>query len=574
MTEFNDDKPKTQKEKSFKEQILAELEEANRLRKQHDLELQQKEKEAEEFARKTAELMAEYEAEEQKERQEVEIREEKRRLEEKAQTALAENQIETTVDDKEINDVLRNINQTFNPNGSDSEDNAENEQESYLVRATDGVGFAGIPDIPDDITSDDSQIADSDMQAEENVQAEESAANSSAETNTDLEKNVGTKRKRKRHKTDSLARRIALFLITAIIIALLATGFFVYRYVDSAVGALDSTSTEYVTVEIPEGSGNKYIGQILEKAGVIRSATVFNYYTKFKNYSNFQSGYYNLQASMDLEEICKLLKQGGTAEPEEPSLGKILVTEGYTIKQISEAVTKNTADDDSSTPFTADDFLSVVQDESFISKMVEKYPKLLANLPSADGATYQLEGYLFPATYSYYEDTTMEDLVEQMISTMDSYMSSYYDTISEKGMTVNEVLTLASLVEKEGSTDDDRRNIASVFYNRLNANMALQSNIAILYAMGKLGEETTLSSDASIDTSIDSPYNVYTNTGLMPGPVDSPSLSAIEATVNPASTDYYYFVADVNTGTVYYTETYEDHEANVKKYVNSQLDKQ
>lgn len=572
MTEFNDDKPKTQKEKSFKEQILAELEEANRLRKQHDLELQQKEKEAEEFARKTAELMAEYEAEERKERQEAEIREEKRRLEEKAQTALAENQIETTVDDKEINDVLRNINQTFNPNGSDSEDNAENEQESYLVRATDGVGFAGIPDIPDDITSDDSQVADSDMQAEENVQAEESAANSSVETNTDLEKNVGTKRKRKRQKTDSLARRIALFLITAIIIALLATGFFVYRYVDSAVGALDSTSTEYVTVEIPEGSGNKYIGQILEKAGVIKSATVFNYYTKFKNYSNFQSGYYNLQASMDLEEICKLLKQGGTAEPEEPSLGKILVTEGYTIKQISEAVTKNTADDDSSTPFTADDFLSVVQDDSFISKMVEKYPKLLANLPSADEATYQLEGYLFPATYSYYEDTTMEDLVEQMISTMDSYMSGYYDTISEKGMTVNEVLTLASLVEKEGSTDDDRRNIASVFYNRLNANMALQSNIAILYAMGKLGEETTLSADASIDTSIDSPYNVYTNTGLMPGPVDSPSLSAIEATVNPASTDYYYFVADVNTGTVYYAETYEDHEANVEKYVNSQLD--
>lgn len=572
MTEFNDDKPKTQKEKSFKEQILAELEEANRLRKQHDLELQQKEKEAEEFARKTAELMAEYEAEERKERQEAEIREEKRRLEEKAQTALAENQIETTVDDKEINDVLRNINQTFNPNGSDSEDNAENEQESYLVRATDGVGFAGIPDIPDDITSDDYQVADSDMQAEENVQAEESAANSSAETNTDLEKKVGTKCKRKRQKTDSLARRIALFLITAIIIALLATGFFVYRYVDSAVGALDSTSTEYVTVEIPEGSGNKYIGQILEKAGVIKSATVFNYYTKFKNYSNFQSGYYNLQASMDLEEICKLLKQGGTAEPEEPSLGKILVTEGYTIKQISEAVTKNTADDDSSTPFTADDFLSVVQDESFISKMVEKYPKLLANLPSADEATYQLEGYLFPATYSYYEDTTMEDLVEQMISTMDSYMSSYYDTISEKGMTVNEVLTLASLVEKEGSTDDDRRNIASVFYNRLNANMALQSNIAILYAMGKLGEETTLSADASIDTSIDSPYNVYTNTGLMPGPVDSPSLSAIEATVNPASTDYYYFVADVNTGTVYYAETYEDHEANVEKYVNSQLD--
>lgn len=82
-------------------------------------------------------------------------------------------------------------------------------------------------------------------------------------------------------------------------------------------------------------------------------------------------------------------------------------------------------------------------------------------------------------------------------------------------------MTLASLVEKEGSTDDDRRQIASVFYNRLNSGMALQSNIAILYAMGKLGEKTTLAEDATIDTTINSPYNIYTNTGLMPGPVAS-----------------------------------------------------
>ena len=114
MTEFNDDKPKTQKEKSFKEQILAELEEANCLRKQHDLEPRQKEKEAEEFAHRTAELMAEYEAEDRRERQEAKIREEKRHLEEKAKTALAENQIETKIDNQKIKDILRNIDQTFN----------------------------------------------------------------------------------------------------------------------------------------------------------------------------------------------------------------------------------------------------------------------------------------------------------------------------------------------------------------------------------------------------------------------------------------------------------------------------
>lgn len=562
MTELNDDKPKTQKEKSFKEQILAELEEANRLRKQHEIELRQKEKEAEEFARRTAQLMAEYEAEDRREREEARIREEKRRLEEKAKEALAHNQIEPTVDNQKIKDVLRNIDQTFNPNGTKS-DATEGKSESYLVRATDGVGADGNPDISDKPkTSGESESKD-DLHLEH-----ESGHSDAAET--DLENKVG-KRRKKRQKTNSLAGKIALCLITAIIIALLATGFFVYRYVDSSIKPLDSSSTEYITVDIPEGSGNKYIGQILEKAGVIKSATVFNYYTKFKNYSNFQSGYYNLQASMDLDEICKLLKEGGTPQPEKPSLGKILVTEGYTIKQISEAVTKNSAKKNASTPYSSEDFLKVVQDEAFISKMVAKYPKLLSSLPSADQVTYRLEGYLFPATYSYYKETSMEDIVEEMISTMDSYMSQYYDTIAASGKSVNDVLTLASLVEKEGSTDDDRRNIASVFYNRMNNNMPLQSNIAILYAMGKLGEETSLAADASIDTSIDSPYNVYTNTGLMPGPVDSPSLAAIEATVNPASTDYYYFVADVKTGKVYYSENFDDHQANVEKYVNSQI---
>ncbi|GEB10934.1 endolytic transglycosylase MltG [Streptococcus equinus] len=562
MTELNDDKPKTQKEKSFKEQILAELEEANRLRKQHEIELRQKEKEAEEFARRTAQLMAEYEAEDRREREEARIREEKRRLEEKAKEALAHNQIEPTVDNQKIKDVLRNIDQTFNPNGTKS-DATEGKSESYLVRATDGVGADGNPDISDKPkTSGESESKD-DLHLEH-----ESGHSDAAET--DLENKVG-KRRKKRQKTNSLAGKIALCLITAIIIALLATGFFAYRYVDSSIKPLDSSSTEYITVDIPEGSGNKYIGQILEKAGVIKSATVFNYYTKFKNYSNFQSGYYNLQASMDLDEICKLLKEGGTPQPEKPSLGKILVTEGYTIKQISEAVTKNSAKKNASTPYSSEDFLKVVQDEAFISKMAAKYPKLLSSLPSADQVTYRLEGYLFPATYSYYKETSMEDIVEEMISTMDSYMSQYYDTIAASGKSVNDVLTLASLVEKEGSTDDDRRNIASVFYNRMNNNMPLQSNIAILYAMGKLGEETSLAADASIDTSIDSPYNVYTNTGLMPGPVDSPSLAAIEATVNPASTDYYYFVADVKTGKVYYSENFDDHQANVEKYVNSQI---
>ena len=272
---------------------------------------------------------------------------------------------------------------------------------------------------------------------------------------------------------------------------------------------------------------------------------------------------------MDLDTIAKALQKGGTDTPQPPTLGKVVVPEGYTLNQIAEAVEKS---GNKKVSISAKDFLSKVQDESFISKMVAKYPKLLSGLPAKDsGVKYRLEGYLFPATYNYTSDTTAETLIDQMLATMDSKLSTYYEVLESKNLTVNDVLTLASLVEKEGSTDEDRKNIASVFYNRLNQGMPLQSNIAILYAEGKLGKKTTLAEDAAIDTNIDSAFNVYKNPGLMPGPVDSPSLSAIEATVNPNKTDYLYFVANTETGTVYFATTYEEHAKNVEEHVNSKL---
>lgn len=146
-----------------------------------------------------------------------------------------------------------------------------------------------------------------------------------------------SKIRRKRQRTDSLAKRIASAIISIAVILILVGGFFTYRYVTGAVGPLDKSSSKYITIEIPEGSGNKYIGQILEKAGVIKDANIFNFYTKFKNYTNFGSGYYNLKASMDLDEISKLLQKGGTVEPERPALGKILIPEGYAINQIADA---------------------------------------------------------------------------------------------------------------------------------------------------------------------------------------------------------------------------------------------
>ena len=275
-----------------------------------------------------------------------------------------------------------------------------------------------------------------------------------------------------------------------------------------------------------------------------------------------------------MDEIIEALQKKGSDKPQEPSLGTVLVKEGYTIDQIAKAVEVNSSakkGKKTSTGLKAKDFLKLMKDDAFITKMKAKYPTLLANLPNSTDAKYVLEGYLFPATYNIHDDTTVESLAEEMLSTMDTYLSPYYATISSSGHNVNEILTLASLVEKEGATDDDRKNIASVFYNRLNSDMALQSNIAVLYALGKLGQETTLKEDATIDTNIDSPYNDYVHKGLMPGPVDSPSLSAIEAVINPSSTKYMYFVADVTTGNVYFAESYEEHQHNVETYINSKL---
>lgn len=381
--------------------------------------------------------------------------------------------------------------------------------------------------------------------------------------------------KQRRKKQDNAAKRIVSVIMSIIVVAVLVTGVTGYMWVKSSLEPVNAKATEAIQVEIPEGSSTLEIGKILVDNKLIKNATIFNYYSKIKSYNNFQSGFYNLKQNMSVDDIAKALQESGTPTAQKEAAGKILIVEGYTLTQIAQAITDNTKTEDKNdkTPFTTEQFMATVTNQDFINRMVATYPKLFASLPAADsGVIYQLEGYLFPAVYEYSDETTIEELVEQMIAAMDNRLQPYYETIAAKNLTVNEVLTLASLVEKESSTDEDRRNIASVFFNRLNAAMPLQSNIAILYAQGKLGQETTLAEDAAIDTSIESPYNIYWTPGLMPGPVDSPSLSAIEAVINANTTDYLYFVADVTTGSVYFTNNIDEHNQNVAKYVNAHLD--
>ena len=363
----------------------------------------------------------------------------------------------------------------------------------------------------------------------------------------------------------------AFFISLLIFLALIsAGGYFGYQYVQSSLLPVDVNSKEYVTVQIPEGANVQEIGSTLEHSGVIKHGVIFAFYAKYKNYSDLKAGYYNLQKSMSTEDIIKELQKGGTAEPQEPSLADLTIPEGYTIEQIAQAVGQLKGE--FKEPLTADAFLAKVQDDNFISQEVAKYPNLLESLPTKEsGARYRLEGYLFPATYSIKESTTIESLIDEMLAAMDKTLTPHYSAIKSKNLTVNELLTIASLVEKEGAKTEDRKLIAGVFYNRLNLGMPLQSNIAILYAQGKLGQDISLADDAGIDTSINSPYNVYTKSGLMPGPVDSPSQDAIEASINQTKSENLYFVANVTDGKVYYAANQEEHDRNVAEHVNSKL---
>ena len=363
----------------------------------------------------------------------------------------------------------------------------------------------------------------------------------------------------------------AFFISLLIFLALIsAGGYFGYQYVQSSLLPVDANSKEYVTVQIPEGANVQEIGSTLEHSGVIKHGVIFAFYAKYKNYSDLKAGYYNLQKSMSTEDIIKELQKGGTPEPQEPSLADLTIPEGYTIDQIAQAVGQ--LQGEFKEPLTADAFLAKVQDDNFISQEVAKYPNLLESLPTKEsGVRYRLEGYLFPATYSIKESTTIESLIDEMLAAMDKTLTPHYSAIKSKNLTVNELLTIASLVEKEGAKTEDRKLIAGVFYNRLNLGMPLQSNIAILYAQGKLGQNISLADDAGIDTSINSPYNVYTKPGLMPGPVDSPSKDAIEASINQTKSENLYFVANVADGKVYYAVTQEEHDRNVAEHVNSKL---
>ncbi|QPC46989.1 endolytic transglycosylase MltG [Mangrovibacillus cuniculi] len=350
-------------------------------------------------------------------------------------------------------------------------------------------------------------------------------------------------------------RKIVLIVTSVLVAIILAVGIAGYVYISSSLKAVEPTNEETKTVEIPIGSGVTTIGNILEKNGLIKNKTIFRYYVRFNNHNNFQAGTYQLSPSMNIDELISQLQTGKVMREAQ---FKLTVPEGLQLVEISEVLAEKLN-------MSSEEVFTELNDQEFVEKLMNDYPNLLSEEVLGEEVKYPLEGYLFPATYEFYEENpSLEDMVREMLNKTNAVVGKFQTDIAGSEMTTHEVLTFASIVEEEAPSEEDRQMMASVFYNRMEKGMPLQTDPTVLYAMGKHKERVLYE---YLET--DSPYNTYKNQGLPPGPIANSGESAIRAVLNPAETDYFYFLAATETGKVYYSKTYSEHNDLIDEHIKN-----
>lgn len=352
-------------------------------------------------------------------------------------------------------------------------------------------------------------------------------------------------------KEVKIVRRIVFVIALIILIAGLLGGRAVYKYISESLQPVDPESEKIIEIEIPIGSGLTSISKMLEDKGIIKDAKVFKYYAKFNNESQFQAGSYGLTQAMTLDELIESLKTGRVYRT---PVFTMTVPEGLTLDQIAKVVEKRTG-------IKEKEFLDYVNSEQTIEELMNKYPNILTDEILEEDVKFPLEGYLFPATYPFFEEKpSLETVVTTMLDATSSNMTPYFAYLEDNGKSVHWLLTFASLLEREATAKTDRETIASVFYNRLKIDMALQTDPTVLYALGEHKDRVLFS-----DLEIQDPYNTYVNTGLPPGPIANAGRSSIEAVIDPSTTDYLYFLADFE-GNNHFAKTYDEHLSNRDKY--------
>ena len=344
-----------------------------------------------------------------------------------------------------------------------------------------------------------------------------------------------------------------ILVLVAILLIGIATLLGTYCYFKSPV----SNDKKEVSIVIENGSTISDIAALLKKEGLIKNENFFKLYVKLKKVSNVYAAKYYFSPSMNLDEIINTLNEGGYNENEI----SITFKEGINMRGLAKLIKENTSNSE-------DDVYKKLKDEKYLNSAIEKYWFLTDDIKNSK-IYYSLEGYLFPDTYRFNsKDVTVEEIFNKMLDQMEKELNKYKKQIENSKYSIHELMTLASITQSEGYNEDDFKNIASVFYNRLKTGMALGSCVTSYYGVKKDMTDELLQKD--IDAS--NPYNTRGNNPVSfpVGPISMPGAKALDATLDPIETSYYFFVSDKNNK-LYFTKTLNEHERMITKLQNEGL---
>lgn len=354
------------------------------------------------------------------------------------------------------------------------------------------------------------------------------------------------KKSKKRRRKVKKAPIIILILFLAFVISILILGYKYYSlYINGGIKADNSKGTD-VNISIKMNTSPKEISQALEDANIVDNSLFF--YLKAKNdgvAEKFKAGDFVLNTSMSYDEIINTLQSTGQIKQL-----KLLVKEGQTQEDIATNL-------DNMGIVTYDEFMKACND-------IKYDYKFLKDLPTDENRKNKLEGYLYPDTYFLSENDTAEDIVNKLLRRFNElYTEDLYKKAESLNLTTDEVVIIASIIEREVKYAPEKSTVASVVYNRLKQGIKLQMDATVLYAKGELSDRTLIS-----DTKIESPYNTYYVDGLPIGPISNPSIDTIKAVLNPKDTNYlYYVVKNDATGEHFFTSNYNEFLKAKEKYI-------
>ncbi len=346
-----------------------------------------------------------------------------------------------------------------------------------------------------------------------------------------------------------LKKSVKALLITLVSLGLLLFFMcFIYVFLSRPV---DRSSTADIEVTIESGMHTSDIAKTLKERGVIRSEILFNIVAKFSSTKTLKASTYQLQKSMSLAEIIDTISNGNKYNPD---IIRITFLEGETVKKYALNIATNTDN-------SYDDVINTINDKTYFQELINKYWFLTDDILN-DDLYFGLEGYLSPNTYEFNNrKVTVKKIIETMLNQTEKELNKYKEQIESGTKSIHEYMTIASMLELEGTNTENRKMIAKVFDNRRELGMNLGSDVTTYYALQiEMTTDLTSKQFATIN-----PYNTRaTNMGgkLPVGPICNPSTSSIKASINPTNNNYLYFVADKN-GKIYYTKTIAEHEAKV-----------